>query len=533
MTKRKIKLTAILTALIISFSAVKYMNINVYAREEPVIINHLQATVLTLTKVARTHIRLTWTSVKNAETYTVMKRVDGGKAAVASKSTNLSYNLKSLRRGHKYEFTIIANAEGYKSSTSNTVSYSPSKIVLKTPIPRLSKTSDTSVRLTWKKIYHAGSYIIFRKIDNGKWRCLKEVKTSSYIQKSLPRAHKFYYKLKAKPPYGNMAYKTSIFSRSVKTAVKLKAPVIKRFRVSKHAKVKIIWRKISKAKKYAVYRSAHKKYGYKKIKVQKSLKINTVLPSYNQKYYYKVKAIGAKTAFNAMGKPKKIFAKVKGTRLRRIENYNVNSFVVRWRRASGCDGYALYRSSSKKSGYKRLATLKRAGKLSYFDSGLSHGKKYYYKIKTYCRLSGKIYYSKFSTAKSLKVASFYWPVPGYKIRSSSYGWRIHPITGKRQFHEGVDIPCPVNTPIKAALGGTVTFAGTDGIYGRKIVIRSAGGIVTKYCHNSVLKVYAGEHISRGQIIALAGTSGRSTGVHCHFETWVYGICRNPNTFFYW
>ncbi|NLV17360.1 MAG: M23 family metallopeptidase [Syntrophomonadaceae bacterium] len=104
---------------------------------------------------------------------------------------------------------------------------------------------------------------------------------------------------------------------------------------------------------------------------------------------------------------------------------------------------------------------------------------------------------------------FSWPVFG--TISSHFGLR-----GK-EFHHGLDVACPVNTPIRAAKAGRVTFAGTKTVYGRTVIISHGEGVETLYAHASKLLVKEGQDVMRGQVIALVGISGRTTGPHLHFE----------------
>ncbi len=121
--------------------------------------------------------------------------------------------------------------------------------------------------------------------------------------------------------------------------------------------------------------------------------------------------------------------------------------------------------------------------------------------------------------------SFRWPTMG-RI-SSRFGWRKSPFGKRRVFHSGLDIAAPRGTAIKAPANGTVVHSGWMGGYGRTIVLSHSKGLTTLYGHCSKLLVRKGAKISRGQTIALVGSTGRSTGNHLHFEVRVGGKPRNP------
>ncbi len=86
------------------------------------------------------------------------------------------------------------------------------------------------------------------------------------------------------------------------------------------------------------------------------------------------------------------------------------------------------------------------------------------------------------------------------------------------FHHGVDLRAPVGTPVRAALGGAVVFAGwRNAVYGNFVILDHGDGVRTRYAHNSRILVKKGERVVQGQIIATSGETGRVTGPHIHFE----------------
>ncbi len=122
---------------------------------------------------------------------------------------------------------------------------------------------------------------------------------------------------------------------------------------------------------------------------------------------------------------------------------------------------------------------------------------------------------------------FVWPAPGYKRITSDFGWRVHPILKTRKYHTGIDIGVPWGKKIVAVGGGKVIYADTYGSYGKAVMIDHGGGIVTLYAHNSSIKVKVGTIVSAGTTIALAGSTGMSTGPHLHFEVRKNGEVIDP------
>ncbi len=118
-----------------------------------------------------------------------------------------------------------------------------------------------------------------------------------------------------------------------------------------------------------------------------------------------------------------------------------------------------------------------------------------------------------------------WPVSG--PITSPFGWRTHPIFGTQRFHSGLDIGSDYGVPICAALGGVVIESGWIGGYGNTIMIDHGGGIVTLYGHNESLAVGVGQTVSQGQVVAYCGSTGNSTGPHCHFEVRLNGEPVSP------
>ncbi len=122
---------------------------------------------------------------------------------------------------------------------------------------------------------------------------------------------------------------------------------------------------------------------------------------------------------------------------------------------------------------------------------------------------------------------FGFPLTSYTRISSNYGYRIHPITGTKKLHTGIDYAAPYGTSILAAEDGVVLTAGWNSGYGYCVTINHGGGYVTLYGHCSSLLVSAGQKVTKGQTIAKVGSTGNSTGNHLHFEVRINGATVNP------
>lgn len=114
--------------------------------------------------------------------------------------------------------------------------------------------------------------------------------------------------------------------------------------------------------------------------------------------------------------------------------------------------------------------------------------------------------------------------------SSGYGMRIDPFTGRREFHPGIDFAGKLGSKVIAVAAGVVTFAGWDGGYGKMVQINHGDGYATRYGHAEKLLVKAGDIVKKGQVIALMGSTGRSTGPHVHFEVYKNGRVVDPSSY---
>jgi murein DD-endopeptidase MepM/ murein hydrolase activator NlpD len=120
-----------------------------------------------------------------------------------------------------------------------------------------------------------------------------------------------------------------------------------------------------------------------------------------------------------------------------------------------------------------------------------------------------------------------------KHMASGFGWRVDPVYHIRRFHEGMDFSAPVGTDIYATGNGTVVYAGWRQGYGETVEIDHGFNYATRYAHCSKIFVHVGQKVKRGDVIALVGNTGKSTGPHVHYEVHYHGQPIDPRNFYFY
>ena len=123
-----------------------------------------------------------------------------------------------------------------------------------------------------------------------------------------------------------------------------------------------------------------------------------------------------------------------------------------------------------------------------------------------------------------------WPVPGYTRLTSTYGMRVHPITGAYKLHTGIDISAPLGTSFIAVANGIVSKATYNTAYGNMVIIDHGGGVQTLYAHGDQILVQLGQTVAAGTEVLKVGSTGYSTGPHAHFEIRINGQTVDPLNF---
>ena len=135
------------------------------------------------------------------------------------------------------------------------------------------------------------------------------------------------------------------------------------------------------------------------------------------------------------------------------------------------------------------------------------------------------------------LSNLQWPVPSCTLITSRFGYRVAPTTGASTYHGGLDIGAGMGASIVAAGAGDVIYAGANGGYGNCVMVDHGNGIVTVYAHMSSIGVSYGQYVTAGQYVGAVGSTGVSTGPHCHFEIRINGAQTDPAAYFsglsYW
>lgn len=114
--------------------------------------------------------------------------------------------------------------------------------------------------------------------------------------------------------------------------------------------------------------------------------------------------------------------------------------------------------------------------------------------------------------------------------TSRFGYRTDPFTGKREFHSGLDFAAPTGSKVSTVAAGVVNWSGRHPEYGNMVEVKHGDGVVTRYAHNKSNLVKAGDVVKKGQVIALSGSTGRSTAPHVHFEVYKNGRVVDPASY---
>lgn len=135
-----------------------------------------------------------------------------------------------------------------------------------------------------------------------------------------------------------------------------------------------------------------------------------------------------------------------------------------------------------------------------------------------------------NSSKPVKPSSGGYARPLSAPVTAEFGPRIHPVTGKRGMHTGIDLGASAGTPIRAIKSGVVVAAHYHTAYGNMVIVDHGGGVKSLYAHARSLNVSVGQTVNQGDVLSFVGSTGYSTGAHLHLEIIVNGVAQNPRNY---
>ncbi|WP_099466998.1 N-acetylmuramoyl-L-alanine amidase [Konateibacter massiliensis] len=351
---------------------------------------------VTATVSSYNNIKITWSSVTDAKGYIVERMQNGVESTYVEKynGTATTFSDTDILVGKDYSYRVYAfvNDEENKAVKSEVSVVVTAKTTIAAPTSLTAvQSSATKIALTWKGVTGAAKYNVYQSKNGGAYTLLGSTTSASYTASGLKTKTKYSYKITAvNGTYESDGSNIQSLYAAAAGVTKLKASS------SAYNKINLSWKKASGATKYVIYRSTNEATGYKKLKTVTSVKYTDTVKA-GVTYYYKVisysdKAKGGTSAVvSAVTKPEKP-TNVKAT----YKSYN--SVTISWSKAGGAGSYAIYRSTSEKSGYTLVGTASKSKK-SYTDKTAVAGNKYYYKV---CAVANKVE-SKASKVASVKV----------------------------------------------------------------------------------------------------------------------------------
>lgn len=337
--------------------------------------------------------------------YTCIKTVTG--------KSNLTFQDTTVVPGNTYTYRI----RGYRRVDGKDYysAYTGTKTAqIKMAKPALTKGSvsgGSKIKLTWKRDSKADGYDIVRATSKkGKYTVIKSIsgnKTVSWSDNTIVSGKTYYYKVRSYVR-SSAGTKRSSYSGILEVKTKLAKGKITSISVSS-GKIKLKWKKESKATGYKIYRATSKKGKYKEVKKitkNSSLSWTDKNVTAGKTYYYKVRSYAAnrdKTRYSSYSPVVSAKAKLAGTKLTKASNGGSGKVTLKWQEQKAADGYKIYRKTGKNGKYKEIKTISKSEKVSFTNSKLKKDTTYYYKIRAYKKINGSIKYSAYSAEKSVKV----------------------------------------------------------------------------------------------------------------------------------
>ena len=357
-----------------------------------------------------TTITLGWTKA-DVDGYLIYRKTDSGKYTKIQSIRNidtLSYQDKTVIPGHTYSYRIrsFKKVDG-KNYYSSYTSVKKKEIKMQAPeLSSITVSGTTKAKLTWKKDSKATGYYVYRSNTiTGGYKKVKTIKSNStlnWTDSGIASGQTYYYKIRSYVETSE-GKKNSGYSKAMMVETKIDKPTITNVTAS-YSGVKLTWKKSADASGYQVYRSDSYNGNYKSVK--KVTENSTVAfmdknVTLGKTYYYKVRAyktVGKNTKYSSWSAVTSAQPELTGTKFTKISRSNAGQASLKWNKVSDAQGYKVYRKTGKNGKYQMISNLSGAGTVSYTDKGLVKGNVYYYKIRTWRKINGKVCYSAYSDA---------------------------------------------------------------------------------------------------------------------------------------
>lgn len=365
----------------------------------PVIVRLPAPKNVTATQQYSNSIEISWSLVKNAVSYEVYRSENGG-TPIYIGSANTSIKVDSnLTPEVDYTYQVVAvySDQTYNSSMSASASC---KIEFgKVESVKATGKSGAGVTLTWSAAVGAVTYEVYRNtFSTGTFTKLGTSNTTSYQDKKAADGTTYYYKVVAVSGSGNK----SDASKAVKATVPLKKVSGLTVKKASDKSVKVSWKAVSGATRYNVWRATKKTGTYTKVATLAKTTYTDAKISNNKNYYYKVTAENTNAKLtSAASSIVEILIPSKVSSFKAVRSSKTAAKLT-WKKVSKATGYEIYRSTSKNSGFKKIATIKKAATVSYNDKSIKNNKVYYYKIRCYWKSGSQTVYTGYSSTVQIK-----------------------------------------------------------------------------------------------------------------------------------
>jgi len=374
----------------------------------------LNAPTVTAQKNGYVSAKLSWNEVAAAQGYQIYRAEGADGTFTRIKSTNAAtrfFEDTTIVPGKLYQYKVRAYM---KLSSGNKYSSYSSIKTLDFTVPATTWNTFKiknykTIELSWGKKSVDG-YKIYRKTGTGKYTCIQTIKdksTVSFKDTAVKPKNTYTYRIRGYVSVNGKNYYSKY--TSVNTAeLKMAKPQLKKAYVSGGKKIKVTWKRDSKADGYYIYRATSKKGTYKKVKTitkNKTVSWSDTSIKTGKTYYYKIRSFVKASTGTKSSSYSTVFSVKTALKTPAVTSVTASKGKVKlkWKKDSNAAGYKIYRATSKNGKYKVVKKLTKNSTLSWTDKTVKTGKKYYYKIRAYSINQGQEKHSSYSPRKGIKV----------------------------------------------------------------------------------------------------------------------------------